>query len=181
MDYPYSLDDYIEDLREYFYKNSITAPSVIAHSFGGRVAIKLACKDKTFFDKIVLTGSAGLKPKTTVKKVIKKGVYNILKKVIPKEKLKGFYSKDYQSLDSVMQKSFIKIVNEHLDYCLDKIENKTLIINGKEDRETPPYMAKKLNRFIKDSTLIMVKGAGHFVFLDKPNYFNMEVRKFLLS
>lgn len=181
MAYPYSLDDYIKELKEYFYKNSISSPSVIAHSFGGRVAIKCAYLDKTFFDKIVLTGSAGLKPKKTVKKVIKKGVFNILKRFMPKEKLKTFYSKDYLSLDSVMQKSFIKIVNEHLDYCLNKIENKTLIINGVNDRETPPYMAKKLNRFIKDSKLIMVKGASHFVFIDKPNFFNMEVRKFLLS
>ena len=181
MAYPYSLDDYIQELKEYFYKYSITCPSVIAHSFGGRVALKCAYLDKNFFDKMVLTGCAGLKPRETVKKVIKKGVFNILKRVVPKEKLKRFYSKDYLSLDSVMKQSFVKIINEHLDYCLEKIENKTLIINGEKDTETPVYMAKKLNRFIKDSKLIMVKGAGHFAFIDKPNFFNMEVGKFLLS
>ena len=181
MAYPYSLDDYILDLKEYFYKNSIKSPSVVAHSFGGRVAIKCAYLDNNFFDKIVLTGSAGLKPKKTIKKVIKKGVFNILKRVVPKEKLKTFYSKDYLSLDSVMQKSFIKIVNEHLDYCLNKIENKTLIINGIDDKETPVYMAKRLNLEIKNSNLILLSNAGHFAFIDKPNLFNMEIGKFLLS
>ena len=181
MSYPYSLDDYILELKEYFYKNSIKSPSVVAHSFGGRVAIKCAYLDKSFFDKIVLTGSAGLKPKKTIKKMIKRCVFNLSKRFIKKEKLKAFYSKDYLALDGVMQKSFIKIVNEHLDYCLEKIQNKTLIINGKNDKETPIYMAKRLNLAIKNSNLILLSNAGHFSFIDKPNLFNMEVGKFLLS
>jgi pimeloyl-ACP methyl ester carboxylesterase len=80
-----------------------------------------------------------------------------------------------------MQKSFIKIVNEHLDYCLNKIENKTLIINGVNDKETPIYMAKRLNLGIKNSHLILLPNAGHFAFIDRPNLFNMEIGKFLLS
>lgn len=181
MPYPYSLDDYIEDVKEYFYKNNIKKPCCIAHSFGGRIAIKVASYNKEFFDKIVLTGAAGLKPKKTVKKALKKSVFNLCKHFIPKSKLQNFYSKDYLSLNSVMRQSFIKIVNEHLDYCLQNIENKTLIINGKKDRETPLYFAKRLNKGIKNSKLIILENAGHFAFIDKPFEFNMEVGEFLLS
>ena len=80
-----------------------------------------------------------------------------------------------------MQKSFIKIVNEHLDYTLPKIKNQTLIVFGSEDKETPLYMAKKLHKNIKNSKLVIIKGAGHFCFIDNPNKFNLEVREFLLS
>lgn len=181
MLFPYSLDDYVKDLGEYFYKKGIKTPSVVAHSFGGRVVLKSAYNDANFFNKIVLTGSAGLKPKSSITKKIKKSAFSILKRFISKEKLKGFYSKDYLMLDEVMKKSFIKIVNEHLDYTLPFINNQVLIINGDKDKETPLYTAYKLNKEIKDSKLVIIKGAGHFAFIDKPNRFNMEVMEFLLQ
>ena len=80
-----------------------------------------------------------------------------------------------------MQESFKKIVSEHLDYALDKIENQTLIIFGEKDTETPLYMAKRLNAGIKNSKLKIIKNAGHFCFIDKPFEFNDCVREFLLS
>lgn len=180
MEKPYSLDDYLLDVKEYFYSKNITSPSVIAHSFGGRVALKLAYQDGNFFDKIVLTGSAGLKPKFSVKRWGKRLAFSFLRKIVKKEKLQGFYSKDYLMLNEVMKQSFIKIVNEHLDYTLEKIQNPTLIINGELDKETPLYTAKRLNKGIKNSRLVIIKGASHFAFIDKPNTFNFETRNFLL-
>ena len=181
MPYPYSLDDYINEVKIYIEKNGLKNPCVIAHSFGGRIAIKLASKEKEIFSKIVLTGSAGLKPKKTLKKRIKKLVFLVLKGFIKKEKLKRFYSKDYQALSPIMQKSFILIVNEHLDDYLDEIAVPTLIINGKNDRETPPYMANRLHKNIKGSKMVMLEDAGHFCFIDRRHKFNTEVKEFLLS
>jgi pimeloyl-ACP methyl ester carboxylesterase len=181
MAYPYSLDDYISDVCEYMYKNGITCPSVIAHSFGARIAIKASAGDKKLFNKLVLTGAAGLKPRKTFKKTLKKATFSILKKFVPKEKLKGFYSSDYQSLDVVMKQSFVKIINEHLDGKLEKVENQTLLVFGSNDKETPLYMAKRLNKGIKNSRLIVINNAGHFCFIDKSAKFNVEVKEFLLS
>ena len=181
MPYPYSLDDYIDSVNEYIYKHGLVRPHVIAHSFGGRITIKGVATKKLEFDKIVLTGSAGLKPKTTIKKRAKKLCFNIAKRFVKKEKLTRFYSSDYLSLNSVMKKSFIKIVNENLDEYLQYIQNQTLIINGELDRETPIYMAKKLHENIKNSKLLIFKDCAHFCFLDKPNKFNMEVKEFILS
>lgn len=181
MEKPYSLDDYVDWVVAYIKANGIKRPSVIAHSFGTRIVLKATYRYGDIFDKLVLTGAAGLKPKITFKKAIKKGAFKVLKKVIPKEKLVGFYSKDYLSLSPIMRESFIKIVNEHLDYTLDKIYNPTLLIFGDKDLETPLYMAKRLNLGIKNSTLRVYKGAGHFCFLDKRHTFNREVREFLLS
>lgn len=180
MPYPYSLDDYVEDLKEYMDKNQIFCPHVVAHSFGGRVALKMASQNDSVFDKLVLTGCAGLKPKSTFKKTSKKIVFNVLKKFIEKERLKSFYSSDYLALDPIMQQSFIKIVSEHLDWCLESIKNRTLIIFGVKDNQTPLYMARRLQAGIKNSRLIIFENAGHFCFLDKPIKFNMEVKEFLL-
>lgn len=178
---PYSLDDYIDSVCEYMQENGIVNPFIVAHSFGGRIAIKGIATKRIKAQKLVLTGSAGLKPKFTIKKWVKKTCFSALKKFVKKERLKRFYSKDYLALSPTMQNSFIKIVNEHLDSYLQFLDIKTLIINGKLDAETPLYMAKKLNKNIKESTLKVFDGCGHFCFIDKPNKFNMEVREFLLS
>ena len=181
MDYPYSLDDYLLEVKEFIYKNGLKKPHVIAHSFGGRIAIKGAATCPNLFDKLVLTGCAGLKPKRTLKSRCKKVCFSVLKNFVPRKKLKMFYSKDYLALGGVMRQSFSLIVKEHLDGYLDKIENRTLIVFGKDDKETPVYMAKRLHRGIKNSSLILFDGAGHFCFIDKPLKFNTEVKEFLLS
>lgn len=181
MEYPYSLDDYILEVKEYMQKHKLDNPYVIAHSFGGRIVIKGVATNRLQFKKIALTGCAGLKPKFTLKKAYKKTCFNLLKHLIKKEKLKRFYSSDYLALDDTMKKSFSKIVNEHLDEYLKYIVAPTLIINGNLDKETPVYMAKKLNENILDSKLSIYEGCSHFCFLDKPNKFNMEVREFFLS
>lgn len=181
MPYAYALDDYIDSVKEYMYKNSIVKPHVVAHSFGARIVIKCASCDGETFDKIVLTGAAGLKPKPTVKKAIKRCVFKTLKPFLGAERLSSFYSSDYRALSPVMQKSFIKIVNEHLDNYVHLIKNPTLLIFGENDKQTPPYMAKKLLEKIDDCKLSFYKSAGHFCFLDCPLKFNLEVREFLLS
>ena len=180
MEKPYSLSDYCEDIKAYIKENGLVKPHVIAHSFGCRVAVKLASENPELFDKIVLTGAAGLKPKRTIKYHIKRTAFKIARIFTKKEKLKRFYSKDYLALSQVMRESFIKIVNEHLDDRLKFISNQTLIIFGNNDKETPVYMAKKLNKNIKNSKLVIIQKAGHFAFIDCPEKFNWEVEEFLL-
>ncbi len=181
MEYPYSLDDYVNEVKEYIKDNGLKNPDVIAHSFGGRIAIKLASTDKSAFGKMVLTGCAGLKPKLTFKKAWRKASFNFLKHFVKREKLSRYYSNDYNMLNVTMKESFKKIVSEHLDDRLADIDNQALIIFGKNDDQTPLYMAKRLNKGIKNSKLILIANAGHFCFIDKPARFNMEVREFLLS
>ena len=63
---------------------------------------------------------------------------------------------------------------------LKLIKNKVLIIFGSNDRETPLYMARKLNKNIKNSSVYIMSGCGHFCFIDNPYYFNALVKEFLL-
>lgn len=181
MPYPYSLDDYVDSVCQYIKDNSLVKPHVIAHSFGARIVIKALATRGQIFEKVVFTGGAGLKPKLTFKKTVKKFTFKTLKLFVPKEKLKRFYSKDYLALSPIIRESFIKIVNEHLDGYLKDIQNPVLLIYGKKDKETPLYMAKKLRKNIKNSSLSVYENAGHFAFIDCPMKFNMEVREFLLS
>ncbi len=74
-------------------------------------------------------------------------------------------SADYKALSGDMRETFKNVVNFHLDGYLKDIKCDTLIIWGKRDRDTPPYMARKLRRCIYNSGLIFLKG-GHYSYLD---------------
>lgn len=182
MQKPYALDDYISDTAEYMYKHSLNCPFVVAHSFGARVVVKFSSErycENAPFSKIVLTGPAGLKPRFSLKKAVKRRVFKTLKPFLSEDKKSRFYSSDYLALSPVMRESFIKIVNEHLDTSAKKITVPTLIICGEEDKETPPYMAKRYHDYIKNSKLKIIKSAGHFAFIDKPYLFYTTALSFL--
>lgn len=181
MDFPYCLDDYVEDVKDYLQKNSIVCPHVVAHSFGARIVLKGLYDKKFNFSKVVITGGAGLKPRFSVKKRIKKAQFNLLKRFVDKAKLTRFYSPDYLALNQTMKKSFVLIVNEKLDYTLNSIDNQVLLAFGKNDKETPLYMAKRFNKGLKNSTLSVYNNSGHFCFITEKEKFNLEVREFLLS
>ena len=78
-----------------------------------------------------------------------------------------------------MRQTFVKIVNCHQDCLVKKISIPTLLIFGENDKETPIYMAKKFNKFIKNSKLHILKDCGHFCFLNKPEIFYDYIIHFL--
>ena len=180
MPYPYKLDDYVLEIKNLLDSFKVSKVDVIAHSFGCRVALKLAYSDDRI-NKMVLTGAAGIKPKRKLKYYFKVYSYKLYKKFFKNGKFKGFESNDYKGLTNVEKQSFVYIVNEHLDKLATKIKNKTLIISGDKDTDTPPTMQKKLCKKLKNSRLVFIKKAGHFAYVTNYNEFNFLSREFLLG
>ncbi len=177
MPYSYNLDDYANDIKLLLDSLNIKKCNIIAHSFGGRIAIKLSVKTN-LIDKLVLTGSAGLKPKRSLKYYFKIYYYKLIKRFLSDSQKSKFGSEEYRALSGINKKTYHNIVNEYLDSYLSKIKCKTLIVFGENDNETPIYMAKKLNKNIKDSLLYIIKNAGHFCFIDNYYTFNLIVNEF---
>lgn len=177
----FCLDDYVKVVRELLQFLKIEKTFVVAHSFGGRVAIKLASSTSTV-QKLVLVDSAGLKPRFSLIRYLKIRCYKFLKwlksKNIIKRDLNKFGSEDYKNLPSSMKKVFVRVVNEDLSCYLKNITCPTLLVWGKKDKATPLYMAKKMKRKIKDSGLVVYKNAGHFSYLDNYNEFLLVINSF---
>lgn len=179
--YPWGIDDYSDMVFALLNTLNINKFNILAHSFGGRVAINLCtCYNDCVVKKMILTGSAGLKPKRNLFYY-----YKILKYKIQKNKNKSgrafanFGSQDYRVLSPLMQQTFVKIVNFHQDSLSKKIKCPTLLIFGDKDRETPLYMAKRLKKYIKNSNLIVFKDCGHFCFLNQHELFFDYINNFL--
>lgn len=157
-----TLDDYAIGVEEIIDKYDMKDVILVGHSFGGRVAILLASRSDKI-KSIVLVDSAGLKPRASIKKSIRKLTYK-LKKCLKMDTSKCG-SADYRALSGDMKETFKNVVNFYLDGYLEQIKCDTLIIWGKRDKDTPPYMARRLHRGIYNSGLIFLEG-GHYSYLD---------------
>lgn len=175
-DYALCLDDYvfsiISIINHYKMKNVI----LVAHSFGGRVALKIAYKYGYMLEKMILIDAAGIKPRRNIKYFYRVLRHKILKKLKIKHK-SG--SSDYRQLTEIKKKTFINIIKEDLKGILENITLPTLIIWGEKDKETPMYMAKKLNKKIANSGLVILKGVGHYSYIDKPMQAFLAIKSFL--
>lgn len=154
----------------------IASADFISHSFGGRILILLSILNSSLVQKCIFVDSAGLKPKRNLKYKTKVLRYKIAKKF--HKKVCGG-SRDYLALSPDMKDLFKNIVNTHLDGFAKKIKKSSLIVWGEKDGETPLYMAKRLNKFIVGSKLVILKDCGHFAFLEKKLEFFDVVNKFL--
>lgn len=176
--YAFSVDDYANWLCALLPALGITKPHVIAHSFGVRVAVKAQAKYQGTFDKMVLTGPAGIILKRGIKYRLKVKTYRFVKRFAPKFAERKFGSAEYRTLSPIMKESYKKIVNEDLRECAKRIENKVLILQGDKDTTTPLSEAKVYEESIKNATLKSIRG-GHFSFLENPLAFNILTEEFL--
>ncbi len=178
LEKPFSVADYSQWLKETVKKLGLEKPCVIAHSFGCRVAVKTASTDNRFFDKIVLTGPAGIIINRGLSYKIKVKTYRAVKKIFPKFAEKRFGSKEYKGLSPVMKESYKKIVNEDLREEAKRVKNPVMIIQGKDDTTTTEKEAKIYLDAFPNAKLIKTDG-GHFAFIDNPTAFNLIVEEFL--
>ena len=171
--------------------------SVIAHSFGGRIAIELAAEDEHLFERIILTGAAGIRPKASGESSKRTSKYKKLKALVnAAEKLRIFGSltgkwqealiqkygsKDYAALSPEMRKTFVKVVNYDQSEKLCRIKNSTLLVWGDQDTETPLWMGQQMEREIPDSALIVLNGGTHFAYLEQAARFAAIARSFLVE
>ncbi|MBR2828300.1 MAG: alpha/beta hydrolase, partial [Bacilli bacterium] len=82
-----TLEDYVELIQEWFQKENIKNPIIIAHSFGGRISSLLISKYKIKVKKLLLIDVAGIKRRKKLKIFLKEKIYKLLKhliKLLPK-------------------------------------------------------------------------------------------------
>ena len=192
---PWGVPEYAACLRELLDRLSFLPCSVIAHSFGARVAAWLEAEEPGLFNRIVFTGGAGIRPKPSEESKARAARYKKLKgycetaKKIPllgkaaenmEEKLRLKYgSRDYNALDAEMRQTFVKVVNQDLTDLYGCFRASTLLIWGDEDTETPLWMAKEMEQRIPDAGLVILEGGTHFAYLEQIGRFNVIVRQFL--
>lgn len=174
----YHLDDYVLFLRTFIEQLEITTPTLLGHSFGGRISIRYTSRYKDI-KQLILVDSAGVKPKgyfQTKLKIygykLKKRWYQLTKNVSAYQRLVTHSgSQDYQNATPILKQTLSYVVREFLEKDMKQIDVDTLIIWGRQDKTTPYDEGVKMNRLMKHSGLVTIQKAGHFPFIDEPYTF----------
>jgi len=151
---------------------------LFGHSFGGRISIVLGARYAERFSKIVLCDAAGVKPPTPLRRVILGKLYDTAARWIkPGNPLYGLLervrlayrqragSSDYLNAGALTE-TFVAVIEEDLLPFAPQIQRPTLLIWGENDLDTPLWMAHALEKAIPDAGLVVMKGAGHYAYLD---------------
>ncbi|MBI3793167.1 MAG: alpha/beta hydrolase [Nitrospinae bacterium] len=182
----WGTEEYAEMVKSFLQKIGLGPVDVMAHSFGARVAILLAKKYPDAVKSLVLTGAAGVRIKRSVplyKRVVSKigrvaGYFGPPGGWIKQKLYAKIASADYLNAGK-MRPILVKVVNEDLTGVLPFVSQPTLLAWGADDRETTLEAGRIMNAGIKNSSMKVIEGAGHYPFLDKPDQFYAAIKEFL--
>ena len=166
--YAWTIYDYYEMLKEFINKLKIKKPTLVGHSFGGRISILYAAKEDV--DKLVLLSSPY---KRSVKKdTAKVKMLKFLKKVPLLKDLEEYAktkigSTDYRNASLMMRKVLVNTVNEDLEEYLKEIDVPTILIWGEYDTAVPLEDAKHAESIMKDAGLIVYDKCSHYAYLER--------------
>ena len=178
-----SIDDYTDYLEMLIKEEKIVDPIILGHSFGGRIAINYASRNRV--NKLVLVNSAGISHHG-IKYYFRIFKYKLKKVFVYLFNYDNYYSfirksgsRDYQNASFIMRGTFKKVVNKDLKKQMKKIKDKTMVIGSVFDKEVKLDDCKKIGKLIKDSELVVFYRSGHFSYLDEKEKFKNVLLRFL--
>ena len=166
----WDIYEYTELVNDMVKELKIKNPTLIGHSFGGKISLCYATKYKV--DKLVLLASPY--KKKIKKESLKLRLLKKLKKVPGLNKFenvvkKHMGSRDYRNASEMMRNILVKHVNLDLSEELNKINCSTLLIWGTNDQEVDYEDAVELEKIIKDCGLVTYEGCTHYAYLERLN------------
>jgi pimeloyl-ACP methyl ester carboxylesterase len=179
----WAVQDYADWTLALLDRLQLASVDVIAHSFGGRVAVKIAANHPRLIRRLVLTGSAGL-PSRTVKARLGRWAGRTIRAAGPAAQrvlrplAESLASDDYRAARGTVRESFRRVVAEDLSEDMRKVACPTLLVWGDKDDQTPISDAHEAKGLIAGSRLEVLP-AGHYVFVDRPIDFGRLVTEFL--
>lgn len=163
---------------------------LLGNSLGGHVALVHILKHPQRIKSLILTGSSGLFESGMGDTYPKRGD----KEYIRHKTQLTFYDPAIAS-DELVNEVFeitnnrlkvIKIISlaksairNNLGEELNQIQQPTLLIWGKNDTITPPFVAEEFNKLIPHSELHYIDKCGHAPMMERPEEFNIILDAFL--
>ena len=183
----WAVDDFVGLTLELMAELGIEKASVLGHSFGGRVAIKLAAAHPDKVDRLVLVDAAGVPPAQTLRRRLKRFASRFANSVgrlgqpgqaVRRKIVARIASPDYMNAGP-LRGTFLAVIREDLRPVMPLIKVPTFLIWGDLDEDTPPADARTMEQLIPGAKLLVIKSAGHFSYLDQYGRFRLAVMPFL--
>jgi pimeloyl-ACP methyl ester carboxylesterase len=185
-----SVGGLVKFVRQFVDHMKLNNIIILGNSLGGHIA-QLYCLDQPERIKaMILTGSSGLFERAFGGSFPKRGDYEYIKQRTeytfykPETATKELVDEVFDIVNDknkamrviAMAKSAMR---ENLAERLHKITCPVLLIWGKEDRITPPFVAEEFHKLLKNSELVWMEECGHAPMMEKPEEFNRLLTNFL--
>lgn len=184
------LDGLLAYVKEFVEYKKFTALNLLGNSLGGHLAQLLALDCPGKVATMTLTGSSGLFESGMGDGYPRRGD----KEYIARKVAETFYDPIVASeglIDEVFEtindrNKAIRIVitaktalKHNLGNDLHNIKCPTLLVWGKEDSITPPFVGEKFHELIPHSELHFLEKCGHAPMMERPQEFNAILKTFL--
>lgn len=190
---PWCVDDYADFVAEFCRRLGIASAILLGHSFGGRIIIKLLSRENCPIkvEKVILTGSAGIKPQQSEKAKKKAAAYQRGKAFLSSKPMKALFpnaienyrkkhgSADYNAASPMMRQVLVKVVNEDLAPLLPLVKQEVLLIWGENDDATPLSDGQRMEKEMPNAGLAVLPNSGHYAFLEQQYTFLRIISSFL--
>jgi pimeloyl-ACP methyl ester carboxylesterase len=165
---------------------------LLGNSLGGHVGLVYILSHPEKIKTLTLTGSSGLFENAMGDSYPKRGDYEYIKN----KTAETFYDPAVATkelVDEVFEitNSRIKVIKiialaksairHNLGEELGQIKVPTLLIWGKNDKVTPPFVAEEFHKLIPNSELAFIDKCGHAPMMEVPQAFNEILEKFLIA
>lgn len=196
----FRLPQYAECVARFVSALDLGRPHILGHSFGAGLALELYGRHPDMARSVVLVGGyagwAGSLPADEVQMRLQlaletadrlplefepSSIPGLFSEVMPadkSERLAAIMSDVRPVATRVMALAFAEA---DLRPVLPRITVPTLLLYGDADERSPLTVAEALHAAISTSTLVVLPGLGHECYLEAPDRFNAEVRRFLVS
>ncbi|MBK6544868.1 MAG: alpha/beta fold hydrolase [Saprospiraceae bacterium] len=185
-----SLSGLVEHVIDFVKFKELQSINLLGNSLGGHIALLYALADPERIKTITLTGSSGLFESGMGSSFPKRGDYEFIKNktaetffdpsVATKELVDEVYDIVNDRGKAIRVIATAKSAIRHnLGDKLHTIQVPTLLIWGKNDTITPPFVAEKFNELIPNATLHFLENCGHAPMMEKPDGFNHILEHFL--
>lgn len=187
-----TVDGLVEYLTEFIEFFGFEKVHLIGNSLGGHVALVYTLNQPQKVSSITLTGSSGLFEKAFGDTMPKRGDYEYLKekteqtfydpKIATKELVDDVYETIMDREKAIRVVTMAKsAVRHNLSVELNQITCPTLLIWGKNDNITPPFVGEEFKRLIPHAELFFIDKCGHAPMMECPEEFNTILGKFLTA
>ena len=182
---PWSTARYAEAMADVL--PELERPSVVVgHSFGGRVAVRLAAARGGDVAALVLTGvpllpapTAGRRPRPPWQFRLGRALHRrrLLSQARMEHLRQRYGSEDYRLATGVMRGVLVQAVNETYEDALAALRCPVELVWGERDTAAPPAVAETAAALVADSRLTVVPGTGHLVPTGAPEALRAAVER----
>ncbi|MHB1525747.1 MAG: alpha/beta fold hydrolase [Candidatus Dormibacteria bacterium] len=174
---------YSQLVREWLSTRGWDRFSLLGHSYGGSVSIRIAAEAGLQPDRLLLCSASGIRPAAQATPGLRVRSFKALRAFAgwlpaPASRLaeewltQRFGSADYRAASPELRRTLVAAVREDLSPQASQLSVPTLVIWGARDTELPlePH-GRRLEALIGPAELVVFESSGHFPFLDEPGRF----------